>query len=75
MGDLLKMAFLETSAKDDVNVSCVFRTITAKIIENEWLMGNRKAWKQIRLNSISLHDESCVRPIAEEGCKWNKRIC
>lgn len=53
MSDVMKMPFFETSAKDASNVEAVFRTITAKILEGEWMLPNDNAWQQ---NSICLHD-------------------
>jgi hypothetical protein len=53
MSDVMKMPFFETSAKADSNVEAVFRTVTAKILEDEWMLPSDTAWQQ---NSIVLHD-------------------
>lgn len=53
MADVMKTSFFETSAKDTSNVENVFRAITAKILEEEWMLPNDNAWQQ---NSICLHD-------------------
>ncbi len=54
MSDIMKTPFFESSAKDSSNIESVFRTITAKILEEEWMFPNNdNAWQQ---NSICLHD-------------------
>jgi hypothetical protein len=54
MADVLKIPFFETSAKEASNVESVFRAITGKILEEEWMLPNTdNAWQQ---NSICLHD-------------------
>jgi len=53
MSDVMKMAFFETSAALSSNVEAVFRTVTAKILEDEWMLPSDTAWQQ---NSICLHD-------------------
>lgn len=54
-GDIMKISFFETSAKDAVNVEAVFRAVGAKILESEWILSqDDNTWQQ---NSICLHED------------------
>ena len=71
----LDFPFSETSAKEDCNVEQVFRTLTGKILENEWIMSALND-KMRRESTVKLH-QSKFDPEEEaqsNGClQWMRK--
>lgn len=67
--------FFETSAKDAFNVEATFRTLTARILENDSLIQEIESRKQNPKIRLSKTQETSSNPLAfacSMGWQWTK---